>query len=333
MKKEIFYNGGNLLSKNRLINFIIGNRGGGKSFYWKTKCLKNFLEKGEQFIWIRRYNSELENISTWGSDIAFQFEGHKIEANKKNIKIDGKICGYVGALSTSQRLKSTSYPNVTLMVFDEFLIDKGSLRYIKGEAEIYLELIETVFRMRDNNIRCVCVGNAISIVNPYFTYFQVKPNLNNQFTLYQDICIELYSNEDYIKEKKKTRFGRLIDNTKYGEYAIENKFLRDNYSFIKPRPSKNLDYENTIFYEGEYYGVWYNNNFPYDYLYIDKVVEPNCSRLLTVKLDELNENGQYIKNQEVKPYILQLKLFFNEGKIYYDDIDTKMKMYEVIKII
>lgn len=331
--KNIYYNGGDLLSKNRLINFIIGNRGGGKSFYWKTKCIKNFLEKGEQFVWIRRYNSELENINTWGSDIAFQFQGHKIECNKKNIKVDGKIAGYVGALSTSQRLKSSSYPNVTLMVFDEFLIDKGSLRYIKNEGELYLELVETVFRMRDNNIRCVCIGNAISVVNPYFTYFKVKPDLTQQFTLFQDICIELYTNEEFIKQKKQTRFGRLIDNTKYGEYAIENKFLRDNHSFIKPRPNKNLHYENTIFYEGSYYGVWSYNNFPDEFLYIDKIIEKQCDRVLTVKLDELNENGKFIKNHNIRKYILQLKLYFDNGKIFYDDIETKIKMYEVIKII
>ena len=60
--KSMFYNGGELLSKNRLMNFVIGNRGGGKTYHWKVRSIKDFLEHGHQFIWIRRYNTELENI-------------------------------------------------------------------------------------------------------------------------------------------------------------------------------------------------------------------------------------------------------------------------------
>ena len=84
------------------------------------------------------------------------------------------MCGYIGALSTSQRLKSNAYPLVDKIIFDEFLIDKGSLRYINGEVELMLELVETIFRMRDDNNKVIFIANAISIVNPYFTYFNIK---------------------------------------------------------------------------------------------------------------------------------------------------------------
>ena len=73
----MYYNGGELLSKNRLINFIIGNRGGGKTYHWKVRAIKDFLNNGKQFIWLRRYNTELENIRSWYNDIAHEFEGHK----------------------------------------------------------------------------------------------------------------------------------------------------------------------------------------------------------------------------------------------------------------
>ena len=328
----MYYNGGELLSKNRLFNFIIGNRGGGKTYHWKVRCVKEFLRSGKQFIWIRRYNTELENIKKWYDDIAHEFEGHKLEVTKKHIKIDGMICGYIGALSTSQRLKSNAYPLVDKIVFDEFLIDKGSLRYINGEVELMLELVETIFRMRDDNNKVIFIANAISIVNPYFTYFNIKPNLDERFTLTKHIAIELYTNQEYINKKLQTRFGDMIKDTKYGQYAIENKFLRDNYSFVMERPNKNLSYANNVIYNGQQFGVWLCSGKE-QFLYVDNIVEENCQRVITMTYDDINENGKYKKHDGMVGYIHQIKYYFNDGKIYFNNIETKKYFYEVIKAL
>ena len=328
----MYYNGGELLSKNRLFNFIIGNRGGGKTYHWKVRCVREFLRSGKQFIWIRRYNTELENIKKWYDDIAHEFEGHKLEVTKKHIKIDGLVCGYIGALSTSQRLKSNAYPLVDKIIFDEFLIDKGSLRYINGEVELMLELVETIFRMRDDNNKVIFIANAISIVNPYFTYFNIKPNLDERFTLTKHIAIELYTNQDYINKKLQTRFGDMIKDTKYGQYAIENKFLRDNYSFVMERPNKNLSYANTVIYNGHHFGVWLCSGKE-QFLYVDDVIEENCQRVITMTYDDINENGKYKKHDGMVGYIHQIKYYFNDGKIYFNNIETKKYFYEVIKAL
>lgn len=329
----MYYNGGELLSKNRLFNFVIGNRGGGKTYHWKVRCIKDYLSSGKEFIWIRRYNTELENIRKWFDDISHEFEGHQLEVTKKHIKVDGKIAGYVGALSTSQRLKSNAYPNVDKIIFDEFLIDKGSLRYIKGEVELMLELVETIFRMRDNNNKVVFVANAISIVNPYFTYFNIKPNLDKRFTLTKHIAIELYTNEEFIKNKKATRFGDMISGTKYGDYAIENKFLRDNYSFVMERPKGSLVYANTIIYNGISQGIWLCEGEDGYFLYVDNIVEKECTRTLSLSVDDLNENYKYIKNTNFKGHLEQMKFYFNEGKVFFDNIENKKLFYEYIKLL
>lgn len=328
----MYYNGGELLSKNRLFNFIIGNRGGGKTYHWKVRCVREFLRSGKQFIWIRRYNTELENIKKWYDDIAHEFEGHKLEVTKKHIKIDGMICGYIGALSTSQRLKSNAYPLVDKIIFDEFLIDKGSLRYINGEVELMLELVETIFRMRDDNNKVIFIANAISIVNPYFTYFNIKPNLDQRFTLTKHIAIELYTNQEYINKKLQTRFGDMIKDTKYGQYAIENKFLRDNYSFVMERPAKNLSYANTVIYNGHQFGVWLCTGKE-QFLYVDNIIEENCQRVITMNYDDINENGKYKKHEGMVGYIHQIKYYFNDGKIYFNNIETKKYFYEIIKAL
>ena len=196
-----------------------------------------------------------------------------------------------------------------------------------------LELIETIFRHRDNNNKVIFVANAISIVNPYFTYFNIKPDLDKRFTLSKHIAIELYTNDDFINMKKKTRFGDLISNTDYGKYAIENKYLRDNYSFIIEKRPNNLIYANTLIYNNNTLGVWLCNNKDGDFLYIDNVIEGSCDRVLSLSLDDLNEQCKYIKNTNFKGHIEQMKFFFNEGRVYFNNIENKKCFYEIIKLL
>ena len=53
-----------------------------------------------------------------------------------------------------------------------------------------------------------------------------------------------------IKEKKETRFGKLIANTKYSDYSIENQALRDSDTFINRYPLKQCSPCCVLTYEG-----------------------------------------------------------------------------------
>ena len=55
---SIFWNLRETLTHNMLFNFIIGNRGGGKTYGAKEWAIDNFIKTGEQFGYIRRYYIE-----------------------------------------------------------------------------------------------------------------------------------------------------------------------------------------------------------------------------------------------------------------------------------
>ena len=74
-----------------------------------------------------------------------------------------------------------------------------------------------------------------------------------------DILIELVQNRDFIEMKKNTRFGKLISGTDYGDYAIENEFLRDNKTFNEKK-SGNCEFFFKFVYKENIYGVWINMN-------------------------------------------------------------------------
>lgn len=332
--KDIWYNGSELITKGRLYNFVVGQRGGGKTFYWKKKCLQDFITKGTQFMWLRRYQTELNEMQGWASALQRQglFEGHKIVCSKKYIMVDDKIAGYVGTLSRAQHLKSTEYPFVTKIILDEFLITAGSLRYLQDEAETLIDVVETVFRERDKGNIVVCIGNSISVVNPYFQCFGIKPDITKRYTLDPDTCIEMYANSNYTEMKLNTRQGRIAMRTKWGSYAYENKFLNDDYSFIKKRTGK-YDYYFGLKYEGKIYGVWSTMINKETELYIDNNYEPNNENLLVVNYDELDEKSRFVKSGFLKQHIMILKIMFNEGKIFFDDLQTKKDFYYIIKAL
>ena len=234
-----YYNYDKIRSYNALMNIIMTNRGFGKTYGFKDMAIKNYLKNGKQFMYIRRYKTDIskEKIELFFSDIQEKYPSHKFQVKGKNAYCDGKLMGYFVALSTSLNLKSVPFPNVTLMCYDEFVIGGGSQQYIKGEVTIFAELMSTVIRKR-NDCRVFLLANNISMVNPYFSYFDLKPKPNERFTLAKDgeLVLEISTSEDFIQEMKLTKFGKLFKDTHYSDYAIDNKSLLDSNTFIEVYP-------------------------------------------------------------------------------------------------
>lgn len=331
MSNSIFYSPHGLLSQRCILNFIIGNRGGGKTFGFKDICIKRFKKKGQQFIWVRRYQTEVDTLSNFWDDIKPFYPNDELTVEGACCYINGELAGWLIALTTSMKLKSVAYPNVTTIVFDEFIIDKGKLGYLKNEVQVFLELYETVARMRDN-VTAVFLGNAISIVNPYFVYFGITPDLNKRFTKKGGVCVEFYFNEAFINKKKQTRFGRLIEGTKYGEYNMLNKFLRDSDSFIvDSRPaSANLKIHQFII-DGERFALWQDTKR--GEWYIDNAYESNFGTFRTfitnhVDMDEKDKSHILLKKNAT--IVKRLRECAERGDLYFNNQNTKQKFYEIL---
>ena len=79
---SIFWNINNSVSYNALFNFIIGNRGGGKTYGMKNYVINKFIKKGEQFIYLRRYKTEVKRINTF---FTIYTSLNNMFLNKKNV--------------------------------------------------------------------------------------------------------------------------------------------------------------------------------------------------------------------------------------------------------
>ena len=303
MNKDIFYNPERIISYNALLNIIIGERGVGKSYSFKTYAVKRFLNKGKQFAFIRRYDTDLEasvgstNDNKFFEQIKNEFPNStfKITKSKKvrKLYIDNKICGYALPLASADSLKSSSYENVDIIIYDEFMLKEGSSQhYLRNEPEIILDLIETIGRLRD--IRVFCLGNAISSTCPVMSYFDLSLPYNTDIKLFKDntIAVEYIKNEKYREVKKASRFGKLINGTKYGKYAIDNEFLTDSKAFIRKK-DKNARFYFILYVNGKTYGIWrdYKNQF----IYVSNDIDPNCPIKFAINEDDHNETTIFAK--------------------------------------
>lgn len=325
---SIYYDIAGLLSQRCIFNFVIGNRGGGKTFGSKKLVINRFKKTGAQFVWVRRYQTEIDTLNNFWADIKSFFPDDELSQVGDQLYINGELAGYLIALSTSMRLKSVAYPLVKTIVFDEFIIDKGRINYLRNEAQVFMELYETIARMRENVV-AIFLGNAISIVNPYFDFFKVSPNLGKRFTKKNGICIEMYWNEEFIAKKEKTAFGRLISDTAYGEYNMKNKFLRDSDSFIGSRPiTANRKLYQFIF-DGERFAIW--QDYKYQSYYIDRNYESNFGEFRTyvsnpIDMDDSDKSMiMFKKNNAIAK---RLTLLIERGDLYFCDQSAKQKFYE-----
>lgn len=56
----MYYSYENCMKRGALFNFITGERGNGKTYGFKTQiALKNYFEKKENFVYLRRFDTEL----------------------------------------------------------------------------------------------------------------------------------------------------------------------------------------------------------------------------------------------------------------------------------
>ena len=172
-----YYDISGLLSHNKIMNFIIGQRGGGKTFSAKKWCINDFLKRGNEFVWVRRYKTEIKNLKqNFWNDIIHEglFPNTEFSIKGNNLFINNKLCGYLVALSSYQNIKSSSFPKVTKIIFDEFVPENG--RYLPGvnnEVEVFLNLMDTIIRDRAN-CRAVLIANNIQITNKYFEFFKIR---------------------------------------------------------------------------------------------------------------------------------------------------------------
>lgn len=317
------------LSYNALFNFIIGNRGGGKTYGAKKYVINRFKKTGEQFIYMRRFTTELKSAKPkFFAPMQAEFPDCKFTVKGNEFIVDGETAGFAMPLSTAKIQKSNDYPKVTTIIFDEFIIDKGSHHYLPDEVTMFLEAYETIARMRDN-VKVLFLANAITITNPYFLYFNLKLPYNNTISCKNDVLIELVQNADFIAAKKQTRFGRLINGTEYAQYSIDNDFLRDNKTFVEKKTG-NCNFLFAFIYKEHKLGVW--TNYHEGKIYVSSDTDDSYNRLYALTKSDHTPNTMLIHGLKTSRAFKMFLDNYQLGNVRYESINIKNIVYDVVRL-
>ncbi len=331
---SIYFNPDRLLSYNCLLSIVIGERGVGKTYSMKDYCIRHFLNKKKKFCWIRRYASDLDEAVGTTDDLKFFTAISKkhpykysMSVNKKMITLylNEKPCGYATSLRAAESLKGSEYSDVDTIILDEFLVGDGGSHYLKNEPMYLLSLIETIARFR--KIRVILLGNASgSVINPYFDFFKIHLPYNSEYQTFKNgtIVVHYIKNEKYRQAKRESEFGQLVAGTEYEEYAIENKFTKDNYTFIQKKSPKSKLFCNIII-NNMFYGVWIYKRE----MYISKKYNPNYGINLTFDYNLHNEKTLLLKSRSV--FIENIATHYRTGNLFFEDLHIKTDIIDLLR--
>lgn len=218
---------------------IIGERSNGKTYSCKELAINGcpelditgYLQTGEQFAYVRRYDDDFKgkrgvqlfddmvkngDLVKWSkgkwNDIEYyrgcwwlaKWDNNHIEKER-----DTQPCGFAFAISTMEHDKSTSYPNITKIIFDEFLTRTS---YLPDEFVLFMNVVSTIVR-QDAKVTIFMLGNTVNKYCPYFAEMGLtnvdkmeKGTIDTYDYVYEDdkelhLCIERTRDTDSKRSK------------------------------------------------------------------------------------------------------------------------------------
>ena len=329
--ENIFLDYTKILSYNIPFIMIIGGRGIGKSYGAKKQVIKDFLKNGDEFIYLRRYKKELqETAKTFFNDINKNEEfKENFKFNKSNFYCEDKIMGYALSLNTSLIQKGISYPNVKTIIFDEFLIDSPVYHYLKNEVKLFLDFLESVFRMRCN-IRVIMLSNSVNFNNPYFNFFHIN-NLKQEYNVIKErnLLIVLPKMESFKEVKKESTLYTLYKNTDYEKFNIENEF--EDLSDIRfiAKLNNNCKYWFTINYNNRKFGVY--KNYKDNSIIFSNKVNNECPKVIALSFDDLNTSSILAKGNN--NYLKNLRLYLYNSSLFFETEIVQAQLKDIVDYI
>lgn len=337
-KKLPYYDFGKVLSYNAVYNFIVGGRGLGKTYGAKKHAINNFIREGKQFIYLRRFKTELGTRSTFFDDIAhewpeFQFRvnGHQAEmrfSSDPESEEPWKIMGYFAALSNSQSRKSVAYPNVTTIIFDEFIIEKGALHYLPSEQEVFNNFYSTVDRWKDKT-RVLFLANSVSIMNPYFMTYKIRPTREFVRAHKGFVLAHFAKSENFANAVRETRFGKFIAGTEYEDYSVGNVF-KDGHDYLIERKSAYGEYLTTIKTRSSgAFSIWVERGTNTQPKFFAQRKRPKSERVVVLDPTMVSEDAVYLPYSD--KLLQTIRTAYNRGRMYFDEPETRNSFAELYK--
>lgn len=173
--KQGWVNWDYIISQGAAFTMVVGARGVGKTYGIMKYCIEHDIP----FIYLRRLKTQLELCASvdgnpfnkLNTDLEMNIRPQNTRAGV--VFADGEKTIALGvALSTVANVRGFDYSRFNMIIFDEAIASDGE-RPIPKEFNVFLNFYETVNRNREltgqDPVRCILLGNANRLTNPYFS--------------------------------------------------------------------------------------------------------------------------------------------------------------------
>ena len=307
------------------------NRTGGKTTYFGRLCINRFLNKGEKFGLIYRYNYELDDVDDkFYKDLgSLFFPEHEMTSKLRasgifyELFLDDKSCGYALSLNSADQIKKYShlFSDIQRMIFDEFQSETN--HYCNDEIKKLLSVHTSVARGQGEQVRYVPVymlSNPVSIINPYYVEMDISNRLKNdtKFLRGDGFVLEQGFIDSASEEQKKSGFNKAFSKNKYVAYSAESVYLNDNQSFVDKLAGKNR-YLCTLRYNGVDYAI--REFCEIGVLYCDDKPDSTFRLKITVTTEDHQINYVMLKRNDF--FLSNLRYLFERGCFRFKDLKCK----------
>lgn len=350
-----YYRLDKLLSRGAHYNIVFGERSNGKSYAAWEYGLTKWIKEGRAFAVVRRMAEDFARSRAFEMCSALVSNGviRKLtngkyssvwyragrwyltddEGNKQE-----EPFAYAFALSSMEHDKSTSFPTIDTIIFDEFLTRTS---YLPDEFVLFSNVVSTIVRQR-NNVKIIMLGNTVDKYCPYFAEMglakikQMKPGEIDVYTYGESalrVAVE-YAAPSGAKGKPSDVYF-AFNNPKLkmitgGEWEI-SIYPRLPEKYIP----KQIGYTFWIDHDSEMLQCEIIKGEHGDFIYIHRKTTPfkEKDKDLIFGLRFANDNSPYRRVNMFKPYDVvgqRILSFFTSNKVFYasNDIGEIMRAYK-----
>lgn len=337
MTNSTFYDGTKLLSlldingEKPEIYICTTNRSGGKTTYFNRYAVKRFLQYGEKFAVLYRFNYELDDCADkFFKDIKGLFFKYNNMTSVKRARgvyhelfINEKSCGYAIALNNADQIKKNShlFSDVQRIIFDEFQSETN--HYCDNEVTKFISLHTSIARGHGEQTRYVpvfMISNPVSLINPYYVEMGISSRIDNKtkFLRGDGFVMEQGYVESAANAQKASAFNKAFGKNTYVQYSSEAAYLNDNTAFIAP-PEGYGKYVATLKYKGKEYAI---KTYSTDgIVYCDDKPDTTFPIKITVTTDDHDINYVMLKTNSM--FIATMRYYFEKGCFRFKNLACK----------